>query len=529
MAAGTPEEIALLEPAPGDPLAPKRVGLGLNALASTAGNLVHFGVIVLITPLAVRELGAEGWGIWQLVGAAAIYAQLLNLSLGTAIHYQVSVRTARGDSAGLATVLTNVRVYMLVAGVTLLLGLALFGRPFVDFVVQGPHQRSLAWSALVVSMVLTSLDFQLRMFGSVLAGLQRMDLHGAFQILGAALLLAAIWFGFQGGMSLVGFAALMTIAPGASGALSVLAVRRLLPRGSLRLVRFDPALFREMVSYSLSTVLYTAGTVVLYQTMKLLAARACGGPAAAGHMGLAISVAQVLSVVFTPGVAVLQSRVGQLHGEERIHQVPALLERMLLLLGLALVPSLIFLMLDTRLVFEAWLGGTEATAALDELTTTTRLLLIGHGFYIAALPFYFVLLGVGQHRVFGVGMFVIAVTNTVLGALAASIWPQIEALGVVYSGLMLVLVLFVTGPAALRRFPIQLWRVLWRAAGVPALATLPAVYVVLHRPRFGRPLLDLATDGALFVVLCLPGLELARRRFGLALNLRAPRGGGSGS
>ena len=521
MVAGTPEEIVPLDPAPGDPRVPRRVGLGLNALASTAGNLVHFGVIVLITPLAVRELGADGWGIWQLVGAAAIYGQLLNLSLGTAIHYQVSVRTARGDSAGLARVLTNVRVYMLVAGVTLLLGLALFGRPFVDFVVLEPHQRSLAWSALVVSIVLTSLDFQLRMFGSVLAGLQRMDLHSAFQILGAALLLAAIWFGFRSGMTLVGFAALMTIAPGASGALSVLAARRLVPRGSLRLVRFDLALFREMVSYSLSTVLYTAGAVVLYQTMKLLAARSCGGPVAAGQMGLAISVAQALAVVFTPGVAVIQARVGQLQGESRIDEVPALLERILTLLGMALVPSLIFLMLDTRLIFEAWLTGTEAMAALGDLTATTRLLLVGHGLYIAALPFYFTLLGVGQHRVFGIGMFAIAVTNTALGALATSIWPHIEALGFVYSLLMLALVLLVTGPAALRRFPVPLARVLWRAVLVPALAALRAVYALSSRARSGHPKLDLLVDGALFGLLCLPGLELARRRFGLALNLHS--------
>jgi hypothetical protein len=114
----------------------------------------------------------------------------------------------------------------------------------------------------------------------------------------------------------------------------------------------------------------------------------------------------------------------------------------------------------------------------------------------------------------------------VVGALAASIWPQIEVLGFVYSILMLALVLFVTGPAALRHFPIKLWPVLWRAVLVPALATLPAVFVQLHRPRFGHPLLDLASDGALFALLCLPGLELARRRFGLALSLRAPRRAG---
>ena len=517
--APSPEE-TLPPTAAAGPRTPRPAGLGLNALVSTAGNLIYFGVVVLTTPLAINALGAEGWGIWQLVGAAGIYAQLLNLSLGTAIHYQVAIRTARKDFDGIATVFTNVRLYMLVAGVALLALLALGGRPFVDFVVAEPHQRALAWSALVVSIVITSLDFQLRLFGSVLAGLQRMDLHGALQIVGALMLFSAIWFGFKNGMTLTGFAALMTMGPGAAGALSVLAVRRLLPPGSLRLTRFDPALFRDMVSYSLSTILYTTGAVVLYQTMKLLAARACGGPTAAGHLGLAISLAQVLSVVFTPAVAVLLSRVGQLHGEARITEVPALLERILLLLGLALVPSLAFLVFDARLVFEAWVGGTEAAAALNQLTTTTRLLLVGHGFYIAALPFYFTLLGVGQHRVFGLGMFLIAILNTVIGAVVTQFWPRIEALGFVYGVLMLALVLFVTAPAALRRFPVPIPRLLWRGIVVPGLASLPGLAGLWFRPRLGRPLLDLVIDGVAFSLLCLPGLELGRRRFGIALSLR---------
>ena len=501
------------------PGAPRPVGLGLNAVVSTAGNLIYFAVIVLVTPLAIHALGAEGWGIWQLVGAVAIYAQLLNLSLGTALHYQVAIRTARNDLDGLATVFTNVRIYMLFAGVVLIALLVLAGRPLVDFLVAEPHQRALAWSALVVSIVVTSLDFQLRMFGSVLAGLQRMDLHGALQILGACGLLAAVWLGFRHGMTLVGFSALMTFGPGMAGALSVLAVRRVLPPGSLRLTRFDPELFRDMVSYSLSTILYTTGAVVLYQTMKLLAARACGGPEAAGHLGLAISAAQALSVVFTPAVGVLQSRVGQLHGEARTAEVPLLLERILLLLGLALLPSLAFLVFDSRLLFDAWVGGTEAGAALDQLALTTRFLLVGHGFYIAALPFYFTLLGVGEHRVFGLGMFAIAVLNTLLGVAVTQFWPRIEALGFVYGVLMLALVLVVTAPAALRRFPLPIPRLLWRAILVPCLASLPGLAGLWLRPRFDRPLLDLFVDAAVFSLLCLPGLELARRRLGIKLSL----------
>jgi O-antigen/teichoic acid export membrane protein len=298
---------------------------------------------------------------------------------------------------------------------------------------------------------------------------------------------------------------------------SALTVRRLLPRESRRLVRPDPALFRELVAYSLSTLLYAAGGVVLYQTMKFVASWRCGGIEAAGEMGLAIGLAQTLSVVFTPAVGVLQSRVGQLQGEGRLDQVAPLLERSLVALGLLLVPSLVFLVVDARVIFAAWVGATAAGAALDSLATTARLLFLGHGFYIAALPFYYVLLGVGAHRVFGLGMLAVALLNTGLGWLATGFVPRIEALGVVYGVLMLGLVVFVTAPAGLRRFPLPLGRVLRRGLAAPLLAAAPGALALTVRPRLGRPLVDLVIDAAIFALLCLPGLELARRRFALPL------------
>jgi O-antigen/teichoic acid export membrane protein len=505
---------------------PRRPSLRLNAAAWTLSNLAYFGVVFLVTPVALRELGPERWGIWQLVGASAIYAQLLNLSLGTATHYQVAFRTASGDHAGLATVFTNVRLYLLGAGLLLLAALALAGRPFVAALVP-PAQVELAWSALVVAIGLTSLDLQTRLAGSVLIGLQRNDLYAVFQTLGAAVLFTAVVVGFRSGMGLRGFAAVMTFGPMFAALCSWLAYRRLLPPECLRWVRPHWPLFREMIGYSTSTILYMAGSVVLYQTMKFLAALRCGGPEAAGHLGLAISLAQTVSVVFTPAVGVLHSRVGQLHGEGRLDQVPPLLERAYLGLGLLLVPAIVFLVIDAPVIFAAWVGDSVAPETLPALAATTRLLFVGHGFYIAVLPFYYALLGVGQHRVFGVGMLAIAALNTALGWLAAGAFPRIETLAAVYGVLMLGLAGFVTLPAGLRRFPLSLGRLFVRAFCAPLAAAVPGALGLVLRPRLGRPLLDLGLDAALFAALCLPGLELARRRLGLPLAFGSRTQGGA--
>jgi hypothetical protein len=71
-----------------------------------------------------------------------------------------------------------------------------------------------------------------------------------------------------------------------------------------------------------------------------------------------------------------------------------------------------------------------------------------------ALPCCYALTRIGEHRVFGVGMFVVAVANTDLGWLAAGFAPRLESLGLVFGAPMLVFVGFVTIPAAVRRFAI---------------------------------------------------------------------------
>jgi O-antigen/teichoic acid export membrane protein len=499
---------------------PKRRSIGRNALGSVIGNLGYFGVQVLITPIALAHLGAEGWGIWQLVGATAIYAQLLNLSLGTAVHYQVALRMASGDLASLGAAVANVRLYLLLAGLLLLALLALGGRAFVVALV-APEQRTLAWSALAISVTLTALDFQTRFYGSVLGGLQRLDLHGAIQLASGAALLAGVVIGFARGMDLRGFAALMTAAPILQGASAALTLRRILPAGTLRAGKPDFALFRNMAAYSTSTILYSAGAVVLYQTMKFIASLRCGGPAAAGHIGVATSVAQMVAVVFAPPAGAILARVSQLKGGGRIAEASALLERTATILALMIVPAAVFIALDAERILTVWVGHTEAASALPAMARSTRLLVLGTAGFALGLPFYNALLGIGEHRAFGLGMLGAALANTLLAWFATGISPRIETLAAVYAAVTLALVLLVTVPHTARRFGLGLARLGLRVAVVPALVAAPGAAALSWIARGDVTLPLLARDAVVFSLAALPGLELARRWLRLTISPKA--------
>jgi O-antigen/teichoic acid export membrane protein len=498
-------------PAAKAPDTPRPASLRLQAVANVAGNLSLNVVFFLLTPLALRRLGEEGWGIWQIVSAATAYAMQVNLGLGTAIHQQVAYQVARRDWGQLARAFTGGRLYLAAAGALLILLVAAFGRPLAASLV-GPDHAELAFEALVLTIGLTAVTLPLRLFPSALMGLQRGDLWGLVQVVCSMVLFVAVWAGFARGMELPGFALVMTSGPLLAAVPCWLLVRRLLPREALAWRVPSRALLRELVGFGLSTLVFVLGTVVLYQTMKFVAAWRCGGAEAAGRMGLAVSIVHTVGTLVTPLVVTLHARFGQLHGEGRRDDARVLLERGLVVTALLVVPGTVFLMADAREVFDAWVGGAVAPEVVSELARTTRWMLLGQGLYLMALPGYSALVGAGQHRAFGITMLVAAAANAGLGFLVTGFQARIEALGAVFGLVVGVLSLGVTFPLALRRLPIPLGRLVGRVLLVPLAIALPGVAAVWWNAPRGHPVLDLVSDALLFGLLTAPGWEWARRR-----------------
>jgi O-antigen/teichoic acid export membrane protein len=228
-------------------------------------------------------------------------------------------------------------------------------------------------------------------------------------------------------------------------------------------------------------------------------------------MGLVVNLVQTLSVVFIPLAAVLQPRVSELRGRGREAEVPLLLRRSMASFGLVAAPILAFLLLEAPAVFDAWVGRAVSREVVTELASTTRSMLLGQALYVLVLPLFYALLGVGEHRIFGLGMLAAGVGNAVLAWVATGIDPTIGGLGLAFSTTLVGLVLGVILPFSLRRFSLTVTEVAWRSALLPLLSVSPAALLQL-RPHLDEPLLDLALAAVLFAAFALPGWLLARRR-----------------
>jgi O-antigen/teichoic acid export membrane protein len=147
-----------------------------NVLSNYGGAAVSLLIALGVTPILVRGLGKEAYGVWGLATSAIAYFGLLQLGFGRAAVRHIAADHERGDTDRLQAVIATSAFSLLIPGAFVLLispGLA-FLFPVVFHV---PH--SLVVPAMVL-VALSAIDLACSIpsdtFGATLIGLQRYDL-----------------------------------------------------------------------------------------------------------------------------------------------------------------------------------------------------------------------------------------------------------------------------------------------------------------------------------------------------------------
>jgi O-antigen/teichoic acid export membrane protein len=329
---------------------------------------------------------------------------------------------------------------------------------------------------------------------------------------GAFLILMVIGASLRQGIEFIPFVVMMSIAPLVAPVFAWGACKRILPHAAFRWRGFSSEHFRTMLSYAASTIVYSTGSVILFQTMKLIASWRAGGPEAAGHIGIVINVIQILAVLFIPIAGVVHPRASELMGRGEADKIPGVLLGSLKTTAWMAIPITAFLMAVPHAIFDAWVGSVVSGETLGSLARTMRWMAIGQGVYVLFLPCFYALLGIGEHRVFGIGMILAGIANAVLGSVLTVTDPRIETLGMAFTLSLSALVLGVTVPVTLRRFGLGIGEVFRKMLAGPLLATIPAVLATQWVPPTGDALLDLVLLGTAFSIVVLPIAGFALRK-----------------
>jgi O-antigen/teichoic acid export membrane protein len=209
-------------------------------------------------------------------------------------------------------------------------------------------------------------------------------------------------------------------------------------------------------------------------------------------------------VIFVPLAGVLQPRVSQLHASGNDAAIPPLLARSLRASGMLAVPLVVFTALEADTLLRAWVGNAVDEPAIAQMAQTARWMLLGQGLYAAFLPCFYALLGIGEHRLFGLGMLASGALTMVVGWILTEANPTLEPLGLAFGASVAGLVLLGTAPLALRRFAIGPIAGIVRPVGLPLLSVAPGVLAVIFRLHSPDPIRDLGLAVAFFALFALP-------------------------
>lgn len=469
-------------------------------------------VTLVMTPILVRTLGQEEYGIWALASALILYFKLLEFGIGKAIPRYVAEHAVAGDDAGLSRVLTTATT---VLGVIAIGGFAvalLVAVAFPDlFGVSGALRTTARITVALVTFDLC-LSIAVDAFGWALIGLQRFDLINATLI--AVLLGQSVAAGIvlAAGGGLVALAVSSVLISVAGQTVRYRMARRLLPGVALAPRRlFDRTLVRPFLSRSAWLGVIDLATVVVFRIDVVIVGlifdvRAAAIYAVAQKLSFALEqLIQPTTKAFFPHASELAAR-GDLAGLRR-----SLLAATRISLLVA-TPLAIALAVLAGRILDVWVGSgfDDAAAVVVFLSCAAIIVALTRGGLL-------ILQGGGEPRVPALIYGSEAVLNAALSiGLAYAIGPEGVALGTLVAATVGAAVFVPVLCSSLGLKPAEFVVPLARAH-IPAAAAALAVAWLVTRSSLGSVAEVLAAAaaivGAYLAVFAVTGLDAGERRW----------------
>lgn len=211
---------------------------------------------LFITPVIVRALGQEQYGVWSFLNGLLAYSDVLYFGLGTAFVKFVAGSRATGDQDGvnrLASVVTL--IYTGLGIVSLVAAFVLSG--FITHVFATPLAPELGRQAAITCMLLGGqlcFVFMGSAFIGLLSGYERYDLANGVYLVGVLLrFILTPLLVREGHEPLLTMAWLGVSIPGLSVLLLAIVAYRTIPGFALRLVKPQAAELRQLYGFGLQS------------------------------------------------------------------------------------------------------------------------------------------------------------------------------------------------------------------------------------------------------------------------------------
>lgn len=357
-----------------------------NIFVSWLGNAYTIATTLILTPLVIREVGSEAYGVWILINQIGGYAGILDLGIQPAVTKYVARTRAVGDRVEMREMISSALAIHTCIAFLILLGLFVLSFFLERLFHLGGVRPSVARRVLLIAGAGTALSFPANVLSGVLKGHLRIDLVNwigigvnTFRFLGVA---SALSWG-QGiiGLAWVGLGA---NAIGLFGGLAGLYCE--VGRGQIALRAVSKRAARSLFSFGVVSFIGTLGWYFSYASDALVIGATLKASDVA-HFGLAFNIVSMLGSVVGALAVTIMPLASELEARgdfDRIRRIYFIGTKLTLLITL---PLALVLLIEGPALLSIWVGPEfgHASGRVLRILTLAHLpiMMNGPGFQIA--------------------------------------------------------------------------------------------------------------------------------------------------
>ena len=352
----------------------------------------------------LSQLGEVRYGVWLLIGGSIFrYAPLLSVGLNSSINRYIPLYLAKNNEEGIQRVInTSLFSFIILSLVLVITSVVLYYNVGSWFAIEEPQLVKTAGTLVLVVGFCFAFAMPLQPSTAVLSGLQRYDIINLVMLAVLLLRTTLVVILLLQGYGLLTTGVVFGLSEIAMRVLHSVFVRKLLPAASLSLAKIDFRLLREMLAYGINTFLYAMGAIIIYHASNLIIGIFMG-PAQISQFAIATAGVLLLSQLLQAFTAAIKPAVSDLDArddEAKVKEIALLTQKYSLLL---IIPSGCFLIAMGREFLWVWVGEKfQDPAVINTMGAILAILATGHCLWLAQYSNFLVLVGRGQHKIFGV-------------------------------------------------------------------------------------------------------------------------------
>ena len=382
---------------------------------TTSKRLVHntfFNVAALLSNAVIGfflirfflgRLGEARYGVWLLIGGSIFrYAPLLSFGLNSSINRYIPLFIAKNDDDGVQRIINTSLFFFIAVGIVLvIISLVVCYNVGSWFAIEPQLVRTAGILVLVVGFC-SAFAMPLQSSTAILSGLQRYDIINLIMLAVLALRTILVVILLQQGYGLLTAGLVFGLSEIVMRIIHSIFVKRLLPTASLSLAKIDLQLLKEMLVFGINTFMYAMGAIITYYASNLIIGIFIGtvqisqfAIATAGVLLLS-QLLQAFTAAIKPAVSDLDAR----NDAAAVKEIAFLTQKYSLLL---IIPGGCFLIAMGREFLHIWVSDkfTDPTV-IDGMAVILTILTVGHCLRLAQHSNFLVLVGRGQHKIFGI-------------------------------------------------------------------------------------------------------------------------------